>query len=123
MFVNKCDLVDDPELIDLVELETRELLPKYGFDGEKVPVDPWQRQRRTGAAGRSGVAAGASSELLDALDAAIPEPMRAIDKPFLMPIEGVHHHRGPRHGGDRQDRAGRDPRSATRSRSSAWATC
>ena len=55
VFLNKCDLVDDPELIDLVELETRDLLTKYGFDGENVPVHPWQRQGRTGPSGRPGV--------------------------------------------------------------------
>ena len=55
VFVNKCDLVDDPELIDLVELETRDLLTKYGFDGENAPCHPWQRQGRTGPPGRPGV--------------------------------------------------------------------
>ena len=55
VFLNKCDLVDDPELIDLVELETRELLTKYGFDGDKRPVHPWQRQGRTGPSGRPDV--------------------------------------------------------------------
>jgi elongation factor Tu len=89
VFLNKCDLVDDPELIDLVELETRELLAKYGFDGEKVPVI---RGNAKGALDHPAdpMYSRCIGELLNALDAHIPEPKRAIDKPFLMPIEGVH---------------------------------
>jgi elongation factor Tu len=89
VFLNKCDLVDDEELIELVELETRELLAKYGFDGDNVPFI-------------CGNAKGALDhpadlkfcrcidELLSAMDRTIAEPKRAIEKPFLMPIEGVH---------------------------------
>lgn len=89
VFLNKCDLVDDTELIDLVELETRDLLTKYGFDGEKVPFI------RGNARGALDNPADPNfnrciGELLDALDRHIPEPKRAIDKPFLMPIEGIH---------------------------------
>jgi len=89
VFINKCDLVDDTELIDLVELETRDLLTKYGFDGEKVPFI------RGNARGALDNPADPNfnrciGELLDALDRHIPEPKRAIDKPFLMPIEGIH---------------------------------
>jgi elongation factor Tu len=89
VFLNKCDLVDDPELIDLVELETRELLTKYGFDGANVPVI---RGNAKGALDHPAdpVFSRCIGELLNALDASIPEPKRAIDKPFLMPIEGVH---------------------------------
>ncbi len=89
VFLNKCDLVDDPELIDLVELETRELLAKYGFDGENIPVI---RGNAKGALDHPEDAAFSRCihELLGALDAYIPEPRRAIDKPFLMPIEGIH---------------------------------
>jgi elongation factor Tu len=89
VFLNKCDLVDDPELIELVELETRELLTKYGFDGAKVPV---VRGNARGALDHPAdpVSSRCISELLNALDASIPVPQRAIDKPFLMPIEGVH---------------------------------
>jgi elongation factor Tu len=89
VFLNKCDLVDDPELIDLVELETRELLTKFGFDGANVPVI---RGNAKGALDQPAdpVFSRCIVELLDALDAYIPEPKRAIDKPFLMPIEGVH---------------------------------
>jgi elongation factor Tu len=89
VFLNKCDLVDDPELLDLVELETRELLTKYGFDGEKVAVI---RGNAKGALDHPAdpLFGRCIGELLDALDRFIPEPKRAIDKPFLMPIEGVH---------------------------------
>jgi len=89
VFLNKCDLVDDSELIDLVELEARELLTKYGFDGESVPVI---RGNAKGALDNPAdpVFGRCIGELLDAVDQFIPEPMRAIDKPFLMPIEGVH---------------------------------
>jgi elongation factor Tu len=89
VFLNKCDLVDDPELIELVELEARGLLSKYGFDGDKVPVI---RGNARGALDHPAdpVASRCIHELLNALDRYIPNPQRAIDKPFLMPIEGVH---------------------------------
>jgi elongation factor Tu len=89
VFVNKCDLVEDPELIDLVELEARELLTKYGFQGEKVPVI---RGNDKGALDHPAdpMFSRCIDDLLKALDAHIPEPKRAIDQPFLMPIEGVH---------------------------------
>ena len=89
VFLNKCDLVDDPELVDLVELEIRDLLVKYGFDGENAPVI---RGNAKGALDHptDPVFNECIGELLDALDRYIPEPRRDIDKPFLMPIEGVH---------------------------------
>ena len=89
MFLNKCDLVDDKDLIDLVELETRELLTKYGFDGEHAPVI---RGNAKGALDHPSDLkfSRCIGELLEALDDYIPEPKRAVDKPFLMPIEGVH---------------------------------
>ncbi len=89
VFLNKCDLVDDVELIDLVEMETRDLLTKYGFDGENAPVI---RGNARGALDHptDPLHSRCIGELLDALDRFIPEPKRAIDKPFLMPIEGVH---------------------------------
>jgi elongation factor Tu len=86
VFLNKCDQVDDPEMLDLVEMEVRELLNKYKFDGDKAPMirgaalpalqgDPkWEEQ---------------IGNLLDALDTWIPEPVRDIDKPFLMAIEDI----------------------------------
>jgi len=86
VFLNKCDLVDDPELLDLVELEVRELLSKYSFDGDNAPVI-------RGAAIRAieGDAKWVEKiqELFDALDTFIPEPVRETDKPFLMPVEDV----------------------------------
>ena len=89
VFLNKCDLVDDPELVDLVELETRDLLTKYGFDGDKVP---FIRGNARGALDNPADPTfnACIGKLLDALDSYIPEPKRAIEKPFLMPIEGVH---------------------------------
>jgi elongation factor Tu len=89
VFLNKCDLVDDPELVDLVELETRDMLTRYGFDGDSIR---FVRGNAKGALDHPAdpVFSGCVGELLDALDACIPEPKRAIDRPFLMPIEGVH---------------------------------
>jgi len=91
VWMNKVDLVDDPAILDLVEIEVRELLTKYGYPGDRTPVirgsalqalraeggaeNPWRRQVRT---------------LLDAVDAAIPTPARAVDRPFLMPIEDIY---------------------------------
>jgi elongation factor Tu len=89
VFVNKVDLVDDPELIDLVEMEARDLLAKYGFDGENTP---FVRGNARAALERPGdpEATRCVTELLEALDHFIPDPKRATDRPFLMPIEGVH---------------------------------
>jgi elongation factor Tu len=89
VFVNKCDLVEDPELLELVELEARELLSKYGFDGERVAI---VRGNARGALEHPTDPrfSRCIEELLAALDAHIPEPLRAVDKPLLMPIEGVH---------------------------------
>ena len=89
VFLNKCDLVDDPELVELVELEVRGLLSKYGFGGEKVPVI---RGNAKGALDHPADPAYCQciSDLLNALDEYVPLPKRAIDKPFLMPVEGVH---------------------------------
>ncbi len=91
VFMNKTDMVDDPELLDLVELEVRELLSKYGFPGDEVPV---VRGSALKALESSSNDANAEEykpiqELLDAIDSYIPEPERPIDKPFLMPIEDV----------------------------------
>ncbi|MGE0355166.1 MAG: elongation factor Tu, partial [Gemmatimonadales bacterium] len=86
VFLNKCDLVDDPELLDLVELEVRELLSKYEFPGDDVPVI-----RGSAMKAIEGDAAwiGKIEELFGALDTSIPEPKREVDKPFLMPVEDV----------------------------------
>jgi len=88
VFLNKADKVDDKELLDLVELEVRELLSKYEFPGDKIPVI-------TGAAtkalegDKSPIGVPAIHKLLEAVDTYIPTPKRAVDKPFLMPIEDV----------------------------------
>ena len=89
VFVNKVDLVDDPELIDLVEMEARDLLVKYGFDGEGTPFVRGNARAALECPGDSE-ASRCITELLDALDGYIPDPKRATDRPFLMPIEGVH---------------------------------
>jgi elongation factor Tu len=86
VFLNKCDLVDDPELLDLVELEVRELLSKYEFPGDEVPVI---RGSAMGAIKGEEQWVKKMWELLDALDSSIPEPKREIDKPFIMPVEDV----------------------------------
>jgi elongation factor Tu len=86
VFLNKCDLVDDPELLDLVELEVRELLSKYEFPGDDVPVI---RGSATGAIKGEAQWVEKMWELLNALDSSIPEPKREVDKPFLMPVEDV----------------------------------
>jgi elongation factor Tu len=87
VFMNKCDLVDDPEILDLVELEVRELLTKYKFPGDKIPV---VRGSATKAiADVNGEGAKPIWELVKAMDEAIPEPLRETDKPFLMSVEDV----------------------------------
>ena len=86
VFLNKCDLVDDPELIDLVEMDVRELLSSYGFPGDEVPVIRGSaRQALDGdAEAKKQILA-----LMDAVDSYIPAPQRDSDKPFLLPIEDV----------------------------------
>jgi elongation factor Tu len=89
VFVNKVDLVDDPELIELVEMETRDLLTRHGFDGERTPFVRGNA-RAALAQPADPEANRCIGELMDALDRTLPDPKRAIDRPFLMPIEGVH---------------------------------
>jgi len=87
VFLNKADLVEDEELLELVEMEVRELLDKYGFDGDDAPVI---KGSATGAiADPEGEGGKCIQELLDALDTWVPEPEREVDKPFLMPVEDV----------------------------------
>ena len=88
VFLNKVDLVDDPELLELVELEIRELLSKYEFDGDNVPVVKGSASEVLTKPDDPEVTK-CIQELLDAIDAAIPEPQRDVDKPFLMPVEDV----------------------------------
>ncbi len=88
VYLNKCDMVDDPEMIDMVEEEIRELLSKYDFPGDDIPV-----VRGSALKALEGVDSelGISSidRLMDAIDTYVPEPKRDLDKPFLMPVEGV----------------------------------
>jgi elongation factor Tu len=86
VWLNKCDLVDDPELLDLVEMEVRDLLSKYGFDGDNTPV---VRGSATKAIAGDPVWIAKLEELYTALDTFIPEPQREVDKPFLLPVEDV----------------------------------
>ena len=91
VYMNKTDMVDDPELLDLVELEVRELLSTYEFPGDDVPVIKGSALKalECGCGKRECEHCGSVWQLLDAVDEYIPEPVRDIDKPFLMPIEDV----------------------------------
>ncbi len=86
VFMNKCDMVDDAELLDLVELEVRELLSKYDFPGDEIPVI---RGSALGALNGEPQWEAKIEELMAAVDSYIPTPVRDIDKPFLMPVEDV----------------------------------
>jgi elongation factor Tu len=86
VFLNKCDLVDDAELLDLVELEVRELLSKYDFPGDEAPVI---RGSASGAIQGQKEWVEKIEELYTALDTFIPQPQREVDKPFLLPVEDV----------------------------------
>jgi elongation factor Tu len=89
VFLNKCDMVDDPELIELVELELRELLSKYDYPGDEVPIIKGSALKALESDDPDSEEAKPIFELLNALDEYIPEPVREVDKPFLMPIEDV----------------------------------
>jgi elongation factor Tu len=89
VFLNKCDMVDDEELIELVELELRELLDKYEFPGDDTPIIRGSALKALESDDSDGEEAKCIFELMDAIDSYIPEPERDIDKPFLMPIEDV----------------------------------
>ena len=88
VFLNKVDLVDDPELLELVELEIRELLSKYEYPGDDVPVVKGSALKALQDADNPEVTKPIQ-ELIEALDSSIPEPVREVDKPFLMPVEDV----------------------------------
>jgi len=90
VFLNKVDMVDDPELLELVELEVRELLTKYQFPGDDIPVIRGSALKALEAGNDpSDPAYACIAELMDAVDSYIPTPERAVDKPFLMPVEDV----------------------------------
>ena len=86
VFMNKVDLVDDPELLELVEMEIRELLTSYGFDGDNTPII---KGSATGALAGEEKWVEKINELMDAVDAYIPLPPRLVDQPFLMSVEDV----------------------------------
>ena len=86
VFLNKCDMVDDPELLDLVEMEVRDLLNEYGFPGDDTPII---RGSALKALEGDAEAQKAIMELMDTVDEYIPDPIRENDKPFLMPVEDV----------------------------------
>ena len=89
VFLNKCDMVDDAELIELVELELRELLTKYEFPGDEIPIVRGSALKALESDDANSAEAKCIFELMDAIDSYIPEPVRDTDKPFLMPIEDV----------------------------------
>jgi elongation factor Tu len=96
VFLNKEDMVDDPELLDLVEMEVRELLSAYGFPGDDIPVIRGSGLKALDAMNANGKTQRGENEwvdkiwaLMDAVDSYIPEPTREVDKPFLMPVEDV----------------------------------
>jgi elongation factor Tu len=91
VYMNKVDMVDDPELLELVELEVRELLSKYQFPGDKTPIVKGSALKALQSESKDPAAPEYKSifELMDAIDGYIPEPKRDIDKPYLMPIEDV----------------------------------
>jgi elongation factor Tu len=88
VYLNKADMVDDKELLELVEVEVRELLSKYEFPGDEIPIIKGAAVKALADAG-DDAANKCIDDLMDALDASIPVPQRALDKPFLMPIEDV----------------------------------
>ncbi|MDD2751797.1 MAG: elongation factor Tu [Candidatus Omnitrophica bacterium] len=89
VFLNKCDLVQDKELLDLVELETRDLLTKYGYPGDKTPIIRGSASKALTAADANGPDAACIMELMKAVDDFIPLPVRDLDKPLLMAVEDV----------------------------------
>jgi elongation factor Tu len=90
VFLNKVDMVDDPELLDLVEMEVRELLTKYKFPGDDLPVIRGSALKALEGSGKADdPSAKPIFDLMAAVDASIPQPQREIDKPFLMPIEDI----------------------------------
>jgi elongation factor Tu len=91
VYMNKVDMVDDPELLELVELEVRELLSAYEFPGDDIPIIKGSALKALehGCGDSSCPDCGSVFELMDAVDSYIPEPQRVVDKPFLMPVEDV----------------------------------
>jgi elongation factor Tu len=89
VFMNKVDMVDDPELLELVELEVRELLSAYNFPGDEVPIIKGSALKALESLDPTSEYGQKITELMDALDSYIPQPVREVEKPFLMPVEDV----------------------------------
>jgi elongation factor Tu len=89
VFLNKCDMVPEKELVDLVEEEVRELLTKYQFDGKNAPVIRGSALKAIQAKDNTSEDVKCIKDLLNALDTHIPLPVREVDKPFLMPVEDI----------------------------------
>ncbi len=89
VFLNKCDMVDDPELLELVEMEVRDLLTQYKFDGDNIPIVQGSAVKALAAGDPAHADAACIMKLMDAVDEYIPVPERPIDLPFLMPVEDV----------------------------------
>ncbi len=89
VFMNKVDAVDDPEMLELVDMELRELLTSYQFDGDNASIIQGSALKALEGDGKTGVWVEKIMELMDACDADIPDPVREVDKPFLMPVEDV----------------------------------
>ena len=89
VFMNKVDMVDDPELLDLVELEMRELLAKYDFPGDDIPIIRGSALQALESGDPNAAETACIFELMDAVDAYVPTPQRAVERPFLMPVEDV----------------------------------
>jgi len=89
VYMNKCDMVDDPELLDLVELEVRELLKKYEFPGDDIPVIRGSAKQAMDGLGKDAKANESILKLMEAVDSYIPMPQRDVDKPLLMAVEDV----------------------------------
>ncbi|HVF40491.1 MAG TPA: elongation factor Tu, partial [Gemmatimonadaceae bacterium] len=89
VFMNKVDMVDDPELLELVELEVRELLSSYGFPGDDTPIIKGSALKALESGDPSSEWGAKITELMDALDSYIPQPERETEKPFIMPVEDV----------------------------------
>jgi elongation factor Tu len=89
VFMNKVDMVDDPELLDLVELELRELLAKYEFPGDDIPIIRGSALQALESGDPNAPETACIFELIEAVDAYVPTPQRAVERPFLMPVEDV----------------------------------
>ena len=89
VFLNKCDMVDDPELLDLVDMEVRDLLTQYDFPGDKIPIVKGSATKALASGDANHADAKCIQELMEAVDDYIPLPERPVDQPFLMPVEDV----------------------------------